>query len=330
MRVRLAKQETLTPPGHLVSPLICRGPWMSTVVLYCWCHSDSASVILYFTFYYILYIGCDNESVSSNLIAHLLINKPYIRTLDLYRQKRYTSWFTCIYNSGWAVCFEGVWIGRKFQPLIFEIKKNFSFFLLKNLLKQYLNSILVPRYEWDGNALWSNLDKVKLLGSLIGQLERLQTGTEIHSTLSGKLHPCIKIMNISRKLKWLSWSIHFYFSTLLELSSICKLILVYTIFCNMMLSTNVKYKKKRLVQRYCGTDTSSTVDIHWLLETRGETRCPGCVSVYWLFFQTYHEFSRHSRRRNNWNRKNVILKFSRTWAGHCLVSFNLSDRYHSV
>ena len=48
-RVRLAKQETLTPPGHLVSPLLCRGPWMSTVVLYCWCHSDSASVLLYFT-----------------------------------------------------------------------------------------------------------------------------------------------------------------------------------------------------------------------------------------------------------------------------------------
>ena len=49
-RVRLAKQETLTPPGHLVSPLVYRGPWMSTVVLYCWCHSDSASVLLYFTF----------------------------------------------------------------------------------------------------------------------------------------------------------------------------------------------------------------------------------------------------------------------------------------
>ena len=30
-----AKQETLTPPGHLVSPLVCRGPWMSIVVLYC-------------------------------------------------------------------------------------------------------------------------------------------------------------------------------------------------------------------------------------------------------------------------------------------------------
>ena len=50
-RVRLAKQETLTPPGHLVSPLVCRGPWMSTVVLYCWCHSDSASVLLYFSIF---------------------------------------------------------------------------------------------------------------------------------------------------------------------------------------------------------------------------------------------------------------------------------------
>ena len=51
-RVRLAKQETLTLPGHLVSPLVCRGPWMSTVVPYCWCHSDSASVLLYFTLRY--------------------------------------------------------------------------------------------------------------------------------------------------------------------------------------------------------------------------------------------------------------------------------------
>ena len=48
-RVRIAKQETLTPPGHLFSPLVCRGPWMSSVVFFCWCHSDSASVLLYFT-----------------------------------------------------------------------------------------------------------------------------------------------------------------------------------------------------------------------------------------------------------------------------------------
>ena len=45
-----AKQETLTPPGHMVSPLVCRGPLMSTVVLYCWCHSDSASGLLHSTF----------------------------------------------------------------------------------------------------------------------------------------------------------------------------------------------------------------------------------------------------------------------------------------
>ena len=40
---------------------------------------------------------------------------------------------------------------------------------------------------------------------------------------------------------------------------------------------------------YSGTDTSSTVDIHGLLETRGKTRCIELVSVYWLFVQTYYE-----------------------------------------
>ena len=47
-RVRLAKHETVIPPGHLVSPLVCRGSCMSTVVLYCCCHSDSASVFCIF------------------------------------------------------------------------------------------------------------------------------------------------------------------------------------------------------------------------------------------------------------------------------------------
>ena len=28
-----------------------QGPWMSTVVLYCWCHSDSALILLYFTLF---------------------------------------------------------------------------------------------------------------------------------------------------------------------------------------------------------------------------------------------------------------------------------------
>ena len=58
-RVRLAKQETLTPPGHLVLPLVCRGPWMSNVVLYYWCHSDSASVLLYFTLKVVLSMYID-------------------------------------------------------------------------------------------------------------------------------------------------------------------------------------------------------------------------------------------------------------------------------
>ena len=36
--------------NNKVCTVTCRGPWMSTIVLYCWCHSDSASVLLYFTF----------------------------------------------------------------------------------------------------------------------------------------------------------------------------------------------------------------------------------------------------------------------------------------
>ena len=59
--------------------------------------------------------------------------------------------------------------------------------------------------------------------------------------------------------------------------------MVYILFCNIMLLTNVKYKK-RLIEFYYGTDTSSAVDIHWLLETRSEIRClkesvfTGCLS----------------------------------------------------
>ena len=33
-----------------VLSLVCRGPCMSIVVLYCWCHSDSTSFLLNFTF----------------------------------------------------------------------------------------------------------------------------------------------------------------------------------------------------------------------------------------------------------------------------------------
>ena len=41
---------------------VFRGPWMSTVVLYCWCHSDSASVLLYFTFLSNLFLSCRADS----------------------------------------------------------------------------------------------------------------------------------------------------------------------------------------------------------------------------------------------------------------------------
>ena len=90
-RVRLAKQETLTPPGHLVSPLICRGPWMSTVVLYSWCNSDSASVLLYFTcrwFYYQFFIE-KGEKLRTN---HTKYSRPSFHA-DLRIQRKKSCYF---------------------------------------------------------------------------------------------------------------------------------------------------------------------------------------------------------------------------------------------
>ena len=64
-------------PGHLVSPLACRGPWMSTVVLYFCCHNDNASVLLYFTlkvvntfsFWHSVYVSqCNYDYVSFLLV----------------------------------------------------------------------------------------------------------------------------------------------------------------------------------------------------------------------------------------------------------------------
>ena len=98
--VQLAKQETLTPPGHLVSALVCRGPWMSTVVLYCWCHSDSASVLLYFSMLKPPFFCADYETndfwftnfpfLSSNILSSpaygVFISQPlkYDRTCSSY------------------------------------------------------------------------------------------------------------------------------------------------------------------------------------------------------------------------------------------------------
>ena len=129
----------------------------------------------------------------------------------------------------------------------------------------------------------------------------------------------------------------------MKLSFRCKWILVCTLFCKMMLFTNVKYKK-RLMQCYCGTETNSTVDKHGLQETRGETGCLGGVGVYWLFIQTYHarrDTANVIRKlwiycnywiaaRNNWNHTNVIIKFSRACAGHCLVFYYWYHSFRNV
>ena len=45
-----------------------QGPWMSTVVLYCWCHSDGASVHLYFTL--LLLLISDNKDI---IISYFVI-----------------------------------------------------------------------------------------------------------------------------------------------------------------------------------------------------------------------------------------------------------------
>ena len=68
-RLQPAKQETLTPPGHLLSPLVCMGSWMSTVVLYCWFHSDSASVLLYLASYICSTILLDIVTIFSQSIT---------------------------------------------------------------------------------------------------------------------------------------------------------------------------------------------------------------------------------------------------------------------
>ena len=84
-------QETLTPPGHLVSPLVCRGPWMSTVVLYCWfqvtCISSLVFNILFnvlwtlfdVIFFKILYKALSTKGSPTMLIysVRIIIYGPY-------------------------------------------------------------------------------------------------------------------------------------------------------------------------------------------------------------------------------------------------------------
>ena len=101
-RMRLAKQETLTPPGHLVSPLVCRGPWMSTVVLYCWCHSDSASGLLYFTCYRWLDVWFRRFTVYKLAnTKQILYSFEIIITTCVFAM---SPWFENIFDMKWAIC----------------------------------------------------------------------------------------------------------------------------------------------------------------------------------------------------------------------------------
>ena len=100
----LAKQETLTPPGHLVSPLVCRGPWMSTVVLYCWCHSDSASVLLYFTLY-----RMEKLLVRTFDKYRLMITQQYCGTVTLTTGKSF-SIYALVLRDFKAWCFNSPYV----------------------------------------------------------------------------------------------------------------------------------------------------------------------------------------------------------------------------
>ena len=90
--VRLAKQETLTPPRHLVSPLICRGPWMSTR-----CSIVGATVEVH-QFFCILHLcvgGCSMLQMS-----------PFNSVLCL---DYYTIWRTPWSSASWIFNWTPIW-----------------------------------------------------------------------------------------------------------------------------------------------------------------------------------------------------------------------------
>ena len=126
----ISKQDTLTPPGHLVSPLACRGPWMSTVVLYCWCHSDSASVLLYFTFINDLGAACQQNALTppSNWscptlgFAFVLMPRPISPELILFPD----FWDS---NSPRHFSFPLWFVIAKFSSKKFQHEYNFVFYI---------------------------------------------------------------------------------------------------------------------------------------------------------------------------------------------------------
>ena len=66
----------------------------------------------------------------------------------------------------------------------------------------------------------------------------------------------------------------------------------YITMCSDM--NNIKYKRTDALL-LLHQQQSTTVDIHGPLQTRGETRCPGGVSVSCLASRTGHEYPRHNK-----------------------------------
>ena len=98
-----------------------------------------------FIFYFILYIGCDNKYVSSNLIAYLT-NKSY----DLYScftltETVYEEMYVHTIRVEQFASNEGDRFGQKFQPLIFEIKVILVLCIIKKICQN--NTKIVSWYR---------------------------------------------------------------------------------------------------------------------------------------------------------------------------------------
>ena len=77
---------------------------------------------------------------------------------------------------------------------------------------------------------------------------------------------------------------------------------------SILLYMRVKYERTDALSLW-HQQKSTTVDIHGPLQTRGETRCPGGVSVSFLASRIRHECPRHN--------KGYIWRFD-TWCGPTL------------
>ena len=83
-------------------------PWMSTVVLYCWCHSDSASVLLYFTLQLVWFTRCCTSGFESSSLklTWKVINhwrwQPYFILANLFWNRVLARCIAWLISFAWA------------------------------------------------------------------------------------------------------------------------------------------------------------------------------------------------------------------------------------